>query len=111
MKSVGDALNRRELLRASVAIGAGAWLSQPLGASSTSINERMSGNFSPVHDPCIIKAGDTYHLFCTGHAGDANGLSTWWSMRPRAMESKIASPVARSPQVPQAINRPRFACG
>ena len=32
-------------------------------------------------------------------------------MRPRAIESKIASPVARSPQSPHAISSPRFACG
>lgn len=75
-------MNRRELLRASVALSAGAWLrparsAAPLPSPQRSINERMSGNISPVHDPCIIKAGDTYHLFCTGHAGDANGLIPW----------------------------------
>jgi arabinan endo-1,5-alpha-L-arabinosidase len=77
MKSVGDALNRRELLCATVAVGAGAWLPLAGGAPAASINERMTGNFSPVHDPCIIKAGDTYHLFCTGHADKAEGLIPW----------------------------------
>jgi arabinan endo-1,5-alpha-L-arabinosidase len=26
----------------------------------------LSGAVQQVHDPCIIKEGDTYHLFCTG---------------------------------------------
>lgn len=57
-----------------------AWSNRQLTASQTpaaSLNERMTGNVSPVHDPCIIKAGDTYHLFCTGHVGDATGLIPW----------------------------------
>lgn len=90
MKSVGDALNRRELLCASLAVGALARV-----ASAASINERMTGNFSPVHDPCIIKAGDTYHLFCTGHAGDATGLIPWrvskdlveWTLQGHVLDS------------------------
>src|SRR5687768_13729302 len=70
---------RRGLLRASLLIGAAAWLPS-IGRSETQVstlNERMSGDFAPVHDPCIIKAGDTYHLFCTGHASDATGLIPW----------------------------------
>lgn len=34
-------------------------------AQTPSINARMAGDFVPVHDPCIIKQGDTYFLFCT----------------------------------------------
>ena len=30
-----------------------------------SINDRMRGDISPVHDPCIIREGDTYYVFCT----------------------------------------------
>jgi len=43
---------------------------QPTG----SINARMTGDFSPVHDPCIIKQGDTYYVFCTTSRGDAGGF-------------------------------------
>ena len=42
-----------------------------------SLNERMSGDFAPVHDPCIIKVGDTYHLFCTGHHTVGSPLIPW----------------------------------
>jgi arabinan endo-1,5-alpha-L-arabinosidase len=60
-----------------------------------SLNERMSGDLSPVHDPCIIKAGDTYHLFSTGHVGDAPGVMPWrtsknlvdWSVHGHVLES------------------------
>lgn len=94
-RAVGDALNRRELLRASVAVAAGAWLPPVSAAAAASINERMTGNSSPVHDPCIIKAGDTYHLFCTGHAGDASGLIPWrvskdlveWTLQGHVLDS------------------------
>jgi arabinan endo-1,5-alpha-L-arabinosidase len=88
---------RRGLLRASLLIGAAAWLPS-VGRSETqvgSLNERMSGDFAPVHDPCIIKAGDTYQLFCTGHASDATGLIPWrtskdlvnWTLHGRVFES------------------------
>jgi arabinan endo-1,5-alpha-L-arabinosidase len=39
-----------------------------------SINSRMQGDFAPVHDPCIIKQGDTYYVFCTTSRGDAGGF-------------------------------------
>ena len=39
-----------------------------------SINARMQGDFAPVHDPCIIKQGDTYYVFCTTSRGDAGGF-------------------------------------
>ncbi|QYE32995.1 arabinan endo-1,5-alpha-L-arabinosidase (plasmid) [Polymorphobacter sp. PAMC 29334] len=34
----------------------------------------MLGNVTPVHDPAIIKAGDTYYVFSTGQAADATGV-------------------------------------
>jgi arabinan endo-1,5-alpha-L-arabinosidase len=55
-------IRRRTLIGASLfAAAAGESAAQASGT----INERMSGDISPVHDPCIIKQGDTYYLFCT----------------------------------------------
>jgi arabinan endo-1,5-alpha-L-arabinosidase len=71
-------LSRRgffRLLAASGTVLPMAWLDSP--ASDRSINERMSGDVSPVHDPCIIKAHGVYHLFSTGHVGQAPGLIPW----------------------------------
>ena len=29
------------------------------------MNDRLTGDVTPIHDPCIIREGDTYYLFCT----------------------------------------------
>jgi arabinan endo-1,5-alpha-L-arabinosidase len=72
--------SRRDLLSLSLAAAGAAFLPrQGRSAAPMSINERMSGDFSPVHDPCIIKAGDTYHLFCTGHQTGEAGFIPWRS--------------------------------
>ena len=94
-------LPRRALLRASVLMG--ATLALPaLGRSAaarattpTPLNDRLSGDLSPVHDPCIIKQGDTYHLFSTGQAREPTGLLPWrtskdlvnWTLNGRVFES------------------------
>lgn len=36
--------------------------------------QATAGDVTPVHDPSIIKAGDTYYVFSTGQAADATGL-------------------------------------
>lgn len=45
--------------------------------AAPSLNDRMTGDLSPVHDPCIIKQGATYHLFCTSQANQPPGLIHW----------------------------------
>lgn len=70
-----------------------AGLARPSLSASSSINERMTGDIAPVHDPCIIKAGDTYHLFATGQ--QATGLLPWrvsrdlvhWELRGHVLEA------------------------
>lgn len=95
------ALQRRALLRASVLMGATFGLPNlGRGAAAraqtpTPLNDRLSGDLSPVHDPCIIKQGDTYHLFSTGQARDPTGLLPWrtskdlvhWTLHGRVFES------------------------
>jgi arabinan endo-1,5-alpha-L-arabinosidase len=49
-------------------------MSRAVAQDTGSINSRMQGDFVPVHDPCIIKQGDTYYLFCTTSRGDAGGF-------------------------------------
>ena len=46
----------------------------PAAASQASINDRMAGDLHPVHDPAIIKQGDTYYLFSTSQESDKAGL-------------------------------------
>lgn len=45
--------------------------------AEASLNDRMTGDLSPVHDPCIIRQGATYHLFCTSQANQKPGLIHW----------------------------------
>ena len=65
-------LARRAFIGGSVAALAG--VRGALAQVADSINESMQGDFAPVHDPCIIKQGDTYYVFCTTSRGDAGGF-------------------------------------
>ncbi len=49
----------------------------PAAIAAAGLNDRMTGDLSPVHDPCIIKQGATYHLFCTSQANQPPGLIHW----------------------------------
>jgi arabinan endo-1,5-alpha-L-arabinosidase len=92
-------VNRRELLRAAGFAGL-TWLpGAARGAQNDvetgSLNDRLSGDIAPVHDPCIIKAHGLYHLFCTGQQADPTGLIPWrtspdlvhWTLRGRVFEA------------------------
>jgi len=64
-------------------------------AATPTLNERMTGDLAPVHDPCIIKADGQYHVFCTGQAKDPTGLLPWrtstdlvnWTLRGKVFET------------------------
>jgi arabinan endo-1,5-alpha-L-arabinosidase len=66
-------LSRRHALAGAAAAAAAP---HPAGATP-SLNDRLTGNLSPVHDPCIIRQGGAYHLFCTSQAGQQPGLIHW----------------------------------
>jgi arabinan endo-1,5-alpha-L-arabinosidase len=70
--------NRRSALLGSMA-AAGATVLSPMGAQQTpqAINGRLSGNISPIHDPCAIRAGDTYYIFSTSLGSSAGGQIPW----------------------------------
>ena len=51
-----------------------AGIRSALAQAAGSINERMQGDFAPVHDPCIIKQGDTYYVFSTSVKTDTAGF-------------------------------------
>ncbi|CAN5504546.1 arabinan endo-1,5-alpha-L-arabinosidase [soil metagenome] len=67
------------LTRRSALAGATLMTLAPTFAASAppSLNDRLTGNLSPVHDPCIIKQGETYHLFTTSQVGEKPGLIHW----------------------------------
>lgn len=87
--------SRRHFLRTGLALGAGLGLGlsglQARRAGATSAPEggqamtQLSGRISPVHDPAIIKAGDTYYLFCTAtgiEVRKSTDLVEWKMARP-----------------------------
>ncbi len=70
-------IDRRAFVLASLAAGACAAARGGAGGAGSGFADRLSGEISPVHDPCIIRAGGTYHLFCTGHLGEPHGVLPW----------------------------------
>lgn len=72
---VSRLIDRRAAL--GVALAAGACTVGGRRLATSSLDERLSGDIAPVHDPCIIRQGDTYHLFCTGHLGRGAGVLPW----------------------------------
>lgn len=69
-------LNRRGLLLSGVAAAGATALLPAVGQTPEPLNSRLSGNVSPVHDPCAIRAGDTYYVFSTDQPG-AGGHIPW----------------------------------
>lgn len=72
-----------------------AFLAAPITSrSAESLNDSLTGDLFPVHDPCIIKQGSTYHLFCTSQVNEKPGLIHWrtspdlrqWTLRGAVME-------------------------
>ncbi len=71
--------SRRGVLRSALGLG-GLALAPGLALArqaNTAVNARMTGDLVPVHDPCIIRQDDTYHLFSTGQLSDEKGMLPW----------------------------------
>jgi arabinan endo-1,5-alpha-L-arabinosidase len=69
-------ISRRDALMGPCAVSLAAVL--PAGFSRAqivpqSLNAKLSGDVTEVHDPAIIKAGDTYYLYSTTGRGEAPG--------------------------------------
>jgi len=73
------ALNRRAALRLSLGVAAGSVMPCRAGGSQTPVplNDQLGGNISPVHDPSIIMAGDTYYVFSTDLGGGLGASVPW----------------------------------
>ena len=48
------------------------------GQTLPALNPRLSGDLYPVHDPCIIKAGETFYVFCTTPHADLPAQIPWY---------------------------------
>jgi arabinan endo-1,5-alpha-L-arabinosidase len=71
------AFNRRRALELMVGATAAACALPSWASQAGSARPQLTGDLAPVHDPCIVRAGDHYHLFSTGNLQDATGLLPW----------------------------------
>ncbi|WP_022684157.1 arabinan endo-1,5-alpha-L-arabinosidase [Sphingobium bisphenolivorans] len=46
---------------------AGTACAQQAPPPDATLNSRLTGDLTPTHDPVIIREGDSYHVFSTGH--------------------------------------------
>jgi arabinan endo-1,5-alpha-L-arabinosidase len=67
-------LSRRGVLGSGLAA---ATLLPAFGQTPEPLNNRLSGNISPVHDPCAIREGDTYYVFGTNLPGSGGEQIPW----------------------------------
>lgn len=85
---------RRLALGGAVALGA-VGLAAVRAVADPSLNDSLTGDLSPVHDPCIIREGNTYHLFCTSQMREGKGLIAWrtspdlraWTLKGGVMQA------------------------
>lgn len=69
------------------------------------------GNISAVHDPAILKDGNTYYLFTTGNAGMSRGCSAY-APRPISRTGRCtAAAILPCPLGQRPPCRARRACG
>jgi arabinan endo-1,5-alpha-L-arabinosidase len=90
-------INRRQFLRSAAAVGFGVLTHSLVGAQDSTPEAtastdgkalELTGNFRNVHDPVIIKQGDTYYLYCTGAhipTRSSKDLHEWKGVRPSAL--------------------------
>ncbi len=72
-------LNRRRALQGSLLVGFAGVLPVAVSRAGTPspLNPQLDGDISPVHDPCIIREGNTYYVFSTT-LGDGAGAQIPW---------------------------------
>jgi arabinan endo-1,5-alpha-L-arabinosidase len=56
-------------LLAALAAGGTGW-----SQSAPALKDRMTGDIAPVHDPAILREGDSFYLFSTSQEREGNGL-------------------------------------
>jgi arabinan endo-1,5-alpha-L-arabinosidase len=69
-----------------------------LSQTSGSINQRMQGDFAPVHDPCIIRQGDSYYLFSTSVKTDVGGFVSCRRSRDLVSWERVGFVFAQIPE-------------
>ena len=73
------------------------------------LNARLTGDIAPVHDPVIIREGDTYHVFSTGIGAGGQGVVSSRTSRDLVAWREGTPPFERLPDwatkaIPGATN-------
>jgi arabinan endo-1,5-alpha-L-arabinosidase len=81
----------------------------PAANVEASLNERLSGDIVPVHDPVIIREGDTYYVFSTGIGQVGQGIVSSRTSRDLVQWQRSTAPFDKLPDwakaaVPGATN-------
>jgi arabinan endo-1,5-alpha-L-arabinosidase len=71
-------ISRRQMLLASAGLVALPWCHRGQAQTLQPLKPKLSGDLYPIHDPCLIKAADTYYLFCTTPRADAPAQIPWY---------------------------------
>ena len=79
---------------------------RPLQVSPTTCTVCGAQRFDSAHASRKVETD-----WWNSSSGGSEGRSAKWSMRPREIASKIASPVSESPSWPHPMSSTRWACG
>ena len=101
---------RAALLALAVLVTSGADGQTSAPQTPPSLNIRLAGDIAPVHDPVIIREGDTYHVFSTGIGAGGQGILSSRTSRDLVHWERSLPPFERLPAwavaaVPGATNR------
>ena len=90
-------LHRRALIGRSVAIAGLAAAPAVRAQTPATLNSRLAGYLTGLHDPVMIKEGDTYHVFGSGGWWGKPGPS-WRTSKDLATWTENGSPFAATPE-------------
>jgi arabinan endo-1,5-alpha-L-arabinosidase len=69
---------RRWMLKSSLGALAALTVRPLLAQTLSALNPKLAGDLYPIHDPCIIKDGDTFYVFCTTPHRDTPKQIPWY---------------------------------
>ncbi|HEY2070145.1 MAG TPA: arabinan endo-1,5-alpha-L-arabinosidase [Rhizomicrobium sp.] len=78
LDAIQNVFSRRRVMLGSLGAAAALPFLSADAQTLEPLNPKLSGDIYPIHDPCIIKAGDTFYVFCTTPRGDAPAQIPWY---------------------------------
>ena len=79
--SLESATRRRILIGSAGGVAAMVGVRSAFAQALAPMNPKLSGDLYPIHDPCIIKEGDTFYVFCTTPRRDSPKQIPWYQSK------------------------------